>query len=106
MINEFGFFFFVSKFFPKRIYKLTTLHKKIKLNRDILYLLFEELQSDPKSLFSCLLVNRLWCETVVPILWKNPWRYEDKINYQNNRSLYYIITYYLSDDIKEFLTKQ
>ena len=55
-----------------------------KLNKDILFLLFEELQDDSKSLFSCLLVNRLWCETVVPILWENPWRFD--INYQNMRN--------------------
>src|SRR6266498_912785 len=77
-----------------------------KLNEDILFLLFEELQDDSKSLFSCLLVNRLWCETVIPILWRNPWCYEDNINYQKKSSLYYIITFSLSNDIKEFLTSQ
>src|SRR6266542_4441408 len=77
-----------------------------KLDKDILFLLFEELQDDSKSLFSCLLVNRLWCETVIPILWKDPWCYEDVINYQEKRSLYYIITFSLSDDIKEFLKSQ
>ncbi|RIA98945.1 hypothetical protein C1645_812118 [Glomus cerebriforme] len=75
-----------------------------KLNKDILFLLFEELQNDSKSLYSCLTVNRLWCETVIPILWKNPWDYS--INYKNKNSLYYIITSYLTDDIKEFLTEQ
>jgi len=53
-----------------------------KLNKDILFLLFEELHDDSKSLFSCLLVNRLWCETVIPILWRDPWCYEDNINHQ------------------------
>src|SRR3989337_106145 len=75
-------------------------------NRDILFLLFEELQNDSKSLFSCLLVNRLWCETVIPILWRNPWCYEDNVNYQKKSSLYHIITFSLSNDIKEFLTNQ
>ncbi len=74
-----------------------------KLNEDILFLLFEELQDDSKSLFSCLLVNRLWCETVIPILWKDPWCYEDNMNYQKKSSLYNIITFSLSDDTKEFL---
>ncbi|CAB4466637.1 unnamed protein product [Rhizophagus irregularis] len=49
------------------------------------------------------MVNRIWCETVIPILWKNPWCYS--INYKKN-SLYSIITSYLSDDIKELLTKR
>src|SRR6266536_5710058 len=75
-----------------------------KLNKDILFLIFEELQDDSKSLFSCLMVNRLWCETVIPILWRNPWHYN--ISYHNKSSLYYIFTFYLSEDIKEFLTGQ
>src|SRR6266542_1631229 len=75
-----------------------------ELNKDILFLIFEELQDDSKSLFSCLMVNRLWCETVIPILWRNLWRYT--ISYDDKVSLYYIITFFLSDDIKEFLTKQ
>uniref|UniRef100_U9T9D3 F-box domain-containing protein n=1 Tax=Rhizophagus irregularis (strain DAOM 181602 / DAOM 197198 / MUCL 43194) TaxID=747089 RepID=U9T9D3_RHIID len=76
-----------------------------KLNKDILFLIFEELQEDSKSLFSCLMVNRLWCETVVPILWRNPWCYKG-INYRNKNSLFIIISHYLIDDIKEFITIQ
>jgi hypothetical protein len=75
------------------------------LNKDILFLIFEELQDDSKSLFSCLMVNRLWCETVIPILWKNPWCYKG-INYSNKRSLFIIIVHYLSDNIKEFVTEK
>ncbi|EXX76183.1 uncharacterized protein OCT59_010128 [Rhizophagus irregularis] len=75
-----------------------------EFNRDILFLIFEELQEDSKSLFSCLMINRLWCETVVPILWKDPWRYN--IKYANKNFLYSIITSYLSNDIKEFLTRE
>src|SRR6185437_9441618 len=75
-----------------------------KLNKDVLFLLFEELQDDSKSLFSCLLVNRLWCETVVLVLWRNPWYYD--ISYQNKSSLFNIVTSLLPDDIKEILTAQ
>ncbi|EXX56118.1 hypothetical protein RirG_219140 [Rhizophagus irregularis DAOM 197198w] len=50
------------------------------------------------------MVNKHWCETVIPILWKNPWNYN--INYRNKSYLFAIITFYLSDDIKEFLTRQ
>ncbi|CAG8599776.1 18905_t:CDS:1 [Rhizophagus irregularis] len=75
-----------------------------KLNKDILFLIFEELQVDSTSLFSCLMVNRIWCETVIPILWRNPWCYD--INYSNKNYLFMIIASYLSDDIKEFLTRQ
>jgi hypothetical protein len=76
----------------------------LKLNKDILFLVFEELQDDSKSLFSCLMVNRLWCETVIPILWRDPWCYD--IDYSNKNYLFIIITSYLSDDIKESLMRQ
>ncbi|GBB83122.1 hypothetical protein RclHR1_00010004 [Rhizophagus clarus] len=48
-----------------------------KLYKDILYLIFKELelQYQKKSLVSCLTVDKTWCETVVLILWKNPWIY-------------------------------
>ncbi|GBB89277.1 hypothetical protein RclHR1_15980003 [Rhizophagus clarus] len=50
------------------------------------------------------MVNRLWCETAIPVLWRDPWRY---FCYLTNKSpLYSVITSYLSDDIKEFLTKE
>jgi hypothetical protein len=75
-----------------------------KLNKDVLFLLFEELQNNSKCLFSCLMVNRIWCETAIPVLWRNPWCYS--FNYQNKNSLYSIITSYLSDDIKKFLTRK
>ncbi|GBC07417.1 hypothetical protein RclHR1_07450005 [Rhizophagus clarus] len=76
-----------------------------KLNRDVLSLIFEELQEDSKSLFSCLMVNRLWCEIGVPILWKNPWCYNG-INYSSKSTLLGIISCYLFDDIKKLITNQ
>ncbi|GBB88123.1 hypothetical protein RclHR1_14640005 [Rhizophagus clarus] len=51
------------------------------------------------------MVNRLWCETVVPILWRNPWSY-DGVNYNNKSSLFTIISCYLFDNIKGFITEQ
>ncbi|GBC09183.1 hypothetical protein RclHR1_08670007 [Rhizophagus clarus] len=43
-----------------------------KLNIDIILSILEELQNDKKSLYTCLLVNKAWCEMTVPILWKEP----------------------------------
>ncbi|PKK74502.1 hypothetical protein RhiirC2_708830 [Rhizophagus irregularis] len=51
----------------------------IKLNTDCLNLIFDELQKDKNSLYSCLLVNKEWCNIVVPILWKEvSWYVDDK----------------------------
>jgi hypothetical protein len=47
----------------------------VKLNGDILYLIFKELQSNKKTLLSCLTVNKTCCEIIIPILWNNPWKY-------------------------------
>ncbi|RGB36865.1 hypothetical protein C1646_757552 [Rhizophagus diaphanus] len=75
-----------------------------KLDKNILFLIFEELQDDSKFLFSCLMVNKIWCETVIPILWRNPWYYV--VDYHTRNSLYSILTSYLSNNIKEFLSKK
>ncbi|KAG9300411.1 hypothetical protein G9A89_010035 [Geosiphon pyriformis] len=32
----------------------------------------EPLANDRASLYNCLMVNRLWCRTATPILWRNP----------------------------------
>ena len=45
-----------------------------QLLADCLYEIFEYLEDDKVTLHSCLLVNRLWCEIAVRILWRNIWR--------------------------------
>ncbi|KAF0471082.1 hypothetical protein F8M41_025270 [Gigaspora margarita] len=42
-------------------------------NMDCIHEVLKFLRHDTESLHSCLLVNRLWCELSVPILWKDPW---------------------------------
>ncbi|CAG8445987.1 5395_t:CDS:1 [Diversispora eburnea] len=44
------------------------------LPADCLDGILQHLHDDAGSLFSCMLVNRLWCKSVVPILWSNPWQ--------------------------------
>ncbi|CAG8631573.1 9983_t:CDS:2, partial [Racocetra persica] len=44
------------------------------LPADVLCQIFQNL-SDQKSLYSCLLVNRLWCATSVEYLWSKPFRF-------------------------------
>jgi hypothetical protein len=43
---------------------------------DILNEIFEYLEDDKATLYSCLLVNRLWCEVSVRILWKSVRNYK------------------------------
>src|ERR1051326_6093504 len=38
--------------------------------------IFECLEKDKITLYSCLLVNRLWCEVSVRILWTSAWNYD------------------------------
>src|ERR1044071_5725528 len=45
-----------------------------QLVEDCLRIIFIELESDQSSLYSCILVNRLWCRIAVPILWKHPYK--------------------------------
>ena len=44
-----------------------------RLPADCLNEIFEYLEEDKPTLHSCLLVNRLWCEISVRILWRNVW---------------------------------
>ncbi|CAG8594678.1 hypothetical protein RhiirA1_464667 [Rhizophagus irregularis] len=71
-----------------------------KLNRDILYLVFEEFQDDIKALYSSLSVNKTWCEIIVLILWKNPWKY---LTNKNENLLFNVIISHLSDESKNNL---
>src|ERR1700723_174108 len=45
------------------------------LNIDFFYLILKEFQDDLKTLYSCLLVNKTWCKIIIPILWKDPWKF-------------------------------
>ncbi len=44
-----------------------------QLLADCLNEIFEYLEKDEVTLYSCLLVNRLLCEVSVRILWRNIW---------------------------------
>src|SRR5215210_4317097 len=57
-----------------------------KLPVDCLNEIFECLEEDKITLHSCLLVNRLWCEVSVRILWTSVWNYDTLIAYLPNES--------------------
>ncbi|GBB88053.1 hypothetical protein RclHR1_01460003 [Rhizophagus clarus] len=77
------------------------------LNKDILLYIFEELFEDKNSLYSCLRVNRLWCETAVTILWKDPWIFLNRtltLKIQKRANTFFnIIFLNLSEESKNFL---
>src|ERR1043165_4844995 len=51
----------------------------IQLPADCLNVIFEYFDNDKITLHSCLLVNRLWCEVSVRILWTSVWNYDTLI---------------------------
>ncbi|PKY61284.1 hypothetical protein RhiirA4_550909 [Rhizophagus irregularis] len=75
------------------------------LNRDVLYLIIKELQNDKKALVSCLLVNKMFCETTVPILWENPWKFLTLLE-KYKKMLLKVIISHLSDESRNNLNKQ
>ncbi|RIA80098.1 hypothetical protein C1645_882354 [Glomus cerebriforme] len=75
-----------------------------KLNGDILYLIFQELQDDEKTLYSsCLSVNKIWCEIIIPILWKDPWKF---LKEGKEKLLLNVIISHLSDESKNNYSSQ
>lgn len=45
------------------------------LPTDCLSQIFRNLEKDQKSLYSCILVNRLWCATSIEFLWSRPFHF-------------------------------
>ncbi|PKC66428.1 hypothetical protein RhiirA1_419332, partial [Rhizophagus irregularis] len=39
---------------------------------ELTYKVLKYLQNNYSTLHSCILVNRLWCRLVIPLLWENP----------------------------------
>ncbi|POG74029.1 hypothetical protein GLOIN_2v1873941 [Rhizophagus irregularis DAOM 181602=DAOM 197198] len=60
-----------------------------------------QLKHDKKSLYSCLFVNKTWCETVVPILWENPGQYHSYSSSMNK--LFKTIILHLSEESRDNL---
>src|SRR3954451_9145542 len=67
----------------------------LKLNKDVLYLILQELREDKKTLHSCLSISKTWCEIIIPILWKDPWKY---LKEGKEKLLLNVIISHLSDN--------
>jgi hypothetical protein len=96
---------FFSFFFLKKRYIIMSR----QLPADCLDEIFYYLEEDKSSLHSCLLVNRLWCEISVRILWKNVlgFKYTTFMPYQFNLSsnILGILISCLSNESKELLRR-
>ncbi|GBB89803.1 hypothetical protein RclHR1_01660022 [Rhizophagus clarus] len=75
----------------------------VKLNEDILYLIFEELKDNNNALYSCLLTNRTWCKITIPILWKNPWKFLKDMEREQMELLLNVIILHLTNESKNTL---
>ncbi|GES75619.1 hypothetical protein GLOIN_2v1791592 [Rhizophagus clarus] len=51
------------------------------LTDDCIYYILQHLQNDRSTLFNCLLVNRFWCKSTIPILYTNPFLNITEKNY-------------------------
>jgi hypothetical protein len=77
LIGQFPFFFPLFKYSGLNFSSLiifSVLKNMTFLPVDCLREIFRYFENDRRiyDLHSCLLVNRMWCDTTVPILWKNP----------------------------------
>jgi hypothetical protein len=76
----------------------------VNLNRDVLYLISKKLKNDSISLYSCLLINKIWCEVAIPILWKIPGKIP--LTKTAESILFNVILSHLSEDSRDILKKQ
>jgi hypothetical protein len=78
-----------------------------RLNEDVLFLIFQEIKDDKKTLYSCLSVNKTWYEIIIPILWKDPWKYiKENDEHRRKILLLNVIVSHLSDELKNNLKNQ
>ena len=64
-----------------------------QLPADCLNEIFEYLEKDKATLRSCLLVNRLWCEVSVRILWRNIFDFKYFMHYTEHILELYLLVY-------------
>ncbi|RGB26997.1 hypothetical protein C1646_820033 [Rhizophagus diaphanus] len=67
---------------------------------ELIFDIIKYFYNDYSTLYSCVLVNRLWCRITIPILWENPFSIPIK-----NYNVIGIYLHYLNDDLKTKLNK-
>src|SRR4051794_29620966 len=80
-----------------------------QLSADCLNEVFEHLEGYKPTLRSCLLVNHLWCEVSVRILWRNIWKFKysvaDKHQLKVESAILSTLISCLPNESKELLHK-
>ncbi|PKY21694.1 hypothetical protein RhiirB3_435370 [Rhizophagus irregularis] len=65
-------------------------------------------RKDFSTLYSCILINRLWCRLAIPLLWEDPIHFQREIHFQGNISKIITLlkfTYFIKYlDIGKFLS--
>ncbi|GBB95374.1 hypothetical protein RclHR1_02520009 [Rhizophagus clarus] len=69
---------------------------------ELTYEIIKYFQNDFSTLYSCILVNRLWCRLAIPLLWEDPFSFPIE-NYNYNFIEIYL--HNLNDDLKTELNK-
>ncbi|RGB28469.1 hypothetical protein C1646_767773 [Rhizophagus diaphanus] len=59
------------------------------LTVDCIYSILQRLQNDRSTLFKCLLVNRFWCRSTIPLLYANPFENMIEKNYSITLTLFF-----------------
>ncbi|CAB4426526.1 unnamed protein product [Rhizophagus irregularis] len=64
---------------------------------ELIYEVIKYFQNDYSTLYSCILVNRLWCRLAIPLLWENP--------FSIPRKNFCVIDIYFNGDLKTKLNE-
>ncbi|RGB32485.1 hypothetical protein C1646_762855, partial [Rhizophagus diaphanus] len=64
-------------------------------------------RKDISTLYSCILINRLWCRLAIPLLWEDPFPKKDLFLSECLKNLHFIEIYLckLNEDVKTKLYK-
>jgi hypothetical protein len=76
-----------------------------QLHADCLNEIFEYLEEDKITLYSCLLVNHFWSEISVRILWRNIWNFKNSITYKHQLKILSTLIACLPNISKDLLIK-
>ncbi|PKC67384.1 hypothetical protein RhiirA1_534948 [Rhizophagus irregularis] len=63
---------------------------------------FEYFRKDISTLYSCILINRLWCRLAIPLLWEDPFPKKDLFSREYLKNQHFIEIYLskLNEDVK------